>query len=87
MLTGEEKSMIIDALSIWAESAPDEPTIGFLDNGYLLKPRELVVAVRVGTSDGLAALEILEHGVRREGIESVTRRLRRRGVQARGVQA
>jgi CheY-like chemotaxis protein len=75
VLTATEKRQIVAALKAWAKTAPDEPTIGFLGNGDLLRPSEIVTAVESGTDDGESILEILEHGVRREGIEKVVSRL------------
>jgi CheY-like chemotaxis protein len=49
-------------------------TIGFLGDGDLLRPSEIVTAFESGTGDGESILEILEHGVRREGIEKVVSR-------------
>lgn len=77
MLTPTERKDVIEALSRWAESAPNEPMIGFLGGGQLLTPREAVDAVKRNTSDGEALLEMIEHGVRREGLESVVNRLSR----------
>jgi hypothetical protein len=78
MLTGEERSEIARALSQWAESLPDAPLFGFLGSERLLTPREILKEVETNTPDGEAVLEILEHGVRREGIEAVVSRLMRR---------
>ena len=75
MLSENERSRLIEALSHWAELAPDEPTLGFLDSESLLTPRELLLAVQENDSDGIGLLEILENGVRREGIDAVTRRI------------
>ena len=74
MLTATENQQIVAALKAWAETAPDEPTIGFLGDGELLRPSEIVSAVESGTDDGKSILEILEHGLRREGIEKVVSR-------------
>ena len=77
MLTMDEQATILDALKVWAEKAPDEPVVGFLRGKRPLKPREIVAHVEHHTSDGEAVLEILEHGVRREGIKAVIARLER----------
>jgi CheY-like chemotaxis protein len=74
VLTATEKQQIVAALKAWAETAPDEPTIGILGDGDLLRPSEIVTAVESGADDGESILEILEHGVRREGIEKVVSR-------------
>jgi hypothetical protein len=68
---------LMRALTAWAEVAPDEPVLGFLQGGDILTPRQLLDAVDdPQNSDGAAFLEMLEHAVRRDGIESVTNRLR-----------
>jgi hypothetical protein len=81
MLSSDERLQITKALSQWAEWAPDEPMVGFLGRSRLLSPRELVEQVFENTPDGKALLEILEHGVRREGINQVVARLSRREGQ------
>jgi hypothetical protein len=75
MMNPRERSMIIQALEVWANSVPDEPLIGFVDGSSLMTPSQLVREVRENTDQGAAVLEILEHGMRREGIEAVIRRL------------
>ena len=82
-MTKAERWDITVALAKWAESVPDEPLLGFLGYERFLTPREIVAEVRRNTPDGQAVLEILEHGVRREGIEAVVSRLQRRGQVAR----
>jgi hypothetical protein len=77
MLTATERRDVITALSRWALSAPNEPMIGFLGGDNLLTPREAVDAVKHRTPDGEALLAMIEHGVRREGLESVVNRLSR----------
>ncbi|WP_031495313.1 hypothetical protein [Bryobacter aggregatus] len=69
-----ERAKVIEALIIWAKSAPEEPVIGFIGGGAILTPREIVRAVQQETEDGQAILEILEHGIRREGIDMVLNR-------------
>jgi hypothetical protein len=81
MLNAVEREQIAKALFEWAESVPDQPMVGFLGRERLLTPREVVKQVSEKTPDGQAVLEILEHGVRREGIERVVARLTRRGRQ------
>ncbi len=68
-----------DAFRTWAENVPqpDEPAIGFL-GGKFLSAREAADAVDNQTEDGAAILEILEHGVAREGLDAVIERLTRR---------
>jgi hypothetical protein len=69
MLSRDERDQLISILWNWAEVTPDIPVAGFLEHGHLLTPRELAIAAEQGTPDGQALLEILEHGLRREGIE------------------
>jgi hypothetical protein len=75
MLNPQERSQLIVALEAWAKSVPDQPLVGFLDGEKLFTPTELVQEVREETPDGQAVLEILEHGVRREGVNGVVARL------------
>jgi hypothetical protein len=75
MLSALEHDRILDALSSWAEQAPNRPMIGFLEHQALLTPRELVAHVRERTEYGEALLEILEYGVRDEGIDAVFERI------------
>jgi hypothetical protein len=75
MLNSQERRQLIRALEAWAESVPDMPLVGFLDGDKLFTPKEIVLEVRKETPDGQAVLEILEHGVRREGIGKVVARL------------
>ncbi len=75
MLDAKERAEIIGALSQWASNAPDEPIIGFMYSPRLLTPHEIVAEVRKNTPDGQAVLELLEHGINREGIQKVLRRL------------
>lgn len=76
MLSEDERGRILGALMEWAGLVPDLPTVGFLERGSgLLRPYELVEAVKEGTPDGEAMLKILEYGVRREGVETVARRI------------
>lgn len=73
-----EKEELVGALEYWAERAPNIPIIGFLDDmtgGPFLTPRQIVEEVRAESSDGLAILEIFEHGVRRDGLKSVIQRI------------
>ncbi len=78
MLTDNERRELQMALWDWAKSAPNEAAMGFLDNGTLLTPVQLAESVASGSPDGEAILEFLEHGVRREGMQRVIERLRRR---------
>jgi hypothetical protein len=75
MLNPRERSQLIVALEAWAKSVPDKPLVGFLDGDKLFTPKEIVREVREKTPDGQAVLEILEHGVRREGVSNVVARL------------
>ena len=75
MLDAQERSQLIVALEAWARSVPDKSLVGFLDGDKLFSPKEIVREVREETPDGQAVLEILEHGVRREGVSSVVARL------------
>jgi hypothetical protein len=75
VLSPDETVELITALSIWAKTEPDEPLLGFIGGGKLLTPLEIVSAIQTETDDGKAILEILEHGVRREGISRVVGRL------------
>jgi hypothetical protein len=76
MLTPQERERVTSAMRQWAQRAPNEPIVGFLGTS-LLTPKEMVTAVEEDTSDGQAILEILEHGVRREGLDAVVDRLKR----------
>jgi hypothetical protein len=76
MLTSAERSMILQALQEWAKFAPDEPVLGFIQSEGLKTPKEILVEVIEKTSDGEALMEILEHGVRRQGLLAVVTRLR-----------
>jgi hypothetical protein len=78
VLTAEEQGRIVEALYAWARSVPDEPMIGFLAHEGFLTPRQLAEHVSEHTEEGVAVLEILEHGVRREGLGKVLERLTRR---------
>ena len=82
VLTESERQSIQTALAIWAQSAPDEPLVGFVSQDGRWTPKELVDQVRRQTPDGKALLELLEHGVRREGIAKVISRLRRQVAKA-----
>jgi hypothetical protein len=76
MLGQDEKVALIDALELWASNVPDRPMLGFL-GGNFLTPMEIVDAAIQETDDGRAILEMLEHGVRRQGLKAVTERLTR----------
>jgi hypothetical protein len=78
MLSDEERISIIEALEEWSEHATDEPVLGFMASEGLKTPREIVREVQEGTSDGQAVLDMIEHGVRRIGLEETLRILRRR---------
>jgi len=76
MLTSEERISIVQALSVWANFAPDEPVLGFVQANSLKTPKEILSEVLEKTSDGEALMEMIEHGVRREGLSAVVSRLR-----------
>jgi len=82
MLTVQENEAVLAALQAWAKSTPDEPVIGFLGGDERLTPQQVVTHVRTKTSHGRAMLEMLEHGIRREGVERVVTRFFRRPPQA-----
>ena len=74
MLTNQERSAVVAAVEEWAAAAPERPALGFVGNGRMLTAADLATAVRKGTEDGEAFMQLLEHGVRREGLETVVRR-------------
>lgn len=76
MLGQDEKNTLIDALKIWASRVPERPVLGFLGSDFLT-PKQIVDAAINETEDGKVILEMLEHGVRREGLEPVAERLTR----------
>ena len=81
MLTAEERDLLLQALQSWATSAPPEPVIGFLGRTRLFTPKEISDEVAKKTPDGEAVLEILEHGVRREGVTAVIERIKRQATR------
>jgi hypothetical protein len=74
MLTVQERDSIVMALYDWAVNSPNEPVVGFLGTTFYT-PKELYQQVLKETDDGNAVLEILERGVRAEGIATVVKRL------------
>jgi hypothetical protein len=74
VLTEDERAKLLDAFVSWAGSAPQEPFLGFVGDDGHYSPLELVAEIEQRTETGEAFLEILEHGVRREGLEQVVRR-------------
>ena len=74
MLSSAEREAVLTAVQWWAEAAPDELVMGFLDGDGLLTADELATAVRDHTEDGESFLEMIEHAVRRDGLDSVTMR-------------
>ena len=74
MLTQIERLQIVDALHTWAKSVPNEPVVGFAGKDGFLTPYEIVEQVEIDSQLGQAVLSILEHGMRREGIEAVVSR-------------
>jgi hypothetical protein len=77
MLTSRERHLIIKALEVWVRNTPNEPMLGFLGANEFLTPREIVEQVRENSDTGQNVLQLLEHGLRREGIEKVIARLTR----------
>ena len=76
MLTSEEHVTIVDALQEWALCAPDEPILGFIQSDGLKTPQEILSAIKENSSDGKAVMQMIEHSVRRIGLEDVVRRIR-----------
>jgi hypothetical protein len=79
MLSSDEREQIVAILQEWTERVPDVPVAGFLETPRgrprrLLTPTELATAAAEGTPDGEALLQILEHGLRLEGMETLRRR-------------
>jgi hypothetical protein len=77
VLTPFERLRLLNALDDWSKSVPDQPMLGFLGVDEYLTPKQIVAEAIENTPNGQAILEILEHGVRREGIERVVNRLKR----------
>lgn len=80
MLTREEFNAVVDALHVWAERCPAERSIGFLQSGGPKTPQQIVMEVKERTDDGEAILEMLEHSIRREGLDRVVSRLKNERV-------
>ena len=80
MLTPREREEIIYAVKHWAESAPNQPLIGFLNSGGPFRPSEIVDEIVRNTPAGEDLMEILELSVRREGLGKVLERLNARNV-------
>ncbi|WP_054812361.1 hypothetical protein [Nocardia arizonensis] len=77
-LTRNEWLGIRAALQQWMSEMPDEPALGFLSGERILTRRELLTAAdNSANEDGVAFVGLLEHAVRRDGIESVIDRLAR----------
>lgn len=74
MLSPSEREAVLSAVQKWAAAAPDEPVMGFLDREGVLTARDLVSAIHERTEDGDAFLEMIEHAVRRDGLDSVITR-------------
>lgn len=74
MLSSAERDAVLTAVQRWAEAAPNELVMGFLDGDGLLTADELATAVRDRTEDGESFLEMIEHAVRRDGLDSVVTR-------------
>ena len=77
MLGRDEKNALIGALKIWASTVPNRRVLGSL-GGDFLTPMQIVDAAINETEDGKVILEMLEHGIRREGLQAVAERLPRR---------
>jgi hypothetical protein len=75
MLDTKERERLIEALKIWASNAPQTGAFGFLRLADYSTRGQVLSEVQERTEDGQAMLEILEHAVRREGIDRVTARL------------
>lgn len=73
-----DKQRLKDAFSEWARRLPnpDAPIIGFIGT-KLYSAQEAVREVENETPVGMAILDILEHGVKVEGIDKVISRLTR----------
>jgi hypothetical protein len=76
VLSRRERDELTQALRQWAESAPPGPALAMLDTDWMTPP-EIAIHVAEGTDEGEAILEILEHSVRRDGLDSVVSRLLR----------
>jgi hypothetical protein len=75
-LNRNEYIALAEALTNWANAAPDEPALGFLQTGEMLTRSQLLDTFDdPENADGAALLEMLEHAVRREGVNSVTNRI------------
>ena len=82
MLTETGHSRLMAALHAWADHAPNEPVMGFVADGGFLMLHEIVDQIKLESQLGQAFLKILEHGIRREGIETVVSRF---GAGSRGM--
>lgn len=71
MLSATEHRAVVRALRAWAQSAPDEPALGFVASKSTMTAGELLEEVLDRTADGQAFLELIEHGLRVDGMESV----------------
>jgi len=85
MLTSEERAKLISALREWASSVPNEPMLGFIQSGALKTPNEIVQEVIGNTPDGQALMQMIEHGVRRIGLEAAVHKLQARRGLMRGI--
>jgi hypothetical protein len=81
MLTAHEHTLLVATLTKWAETAPDEPMLAILGAGELMRPWDIARAVQHRTEEGEAILEILEHGLRREGADKVVSRFLGRALE------
>lgn len=77
MLSPGERKEVLDALRVWANETSGAPVWGYIGGKELLSARELVNAVEDQTEEGEAFLEVIEHGIQREGMSSVLERFLR----------
>lgn len=76
----ETRQRLKDAFAEWARKLPnpEAPVMGFVGT-KLYSAQELVREVENETPVGLGVLEILEHGVKVEGIDKVIARMLKPG--------
>jgi hypothetical protein len=74
VLSEHERKVLISAVYTWASNMPDEPVLGFVGGTGILSAHALAQELDKGTGEGEAFLEMLEHGVRSEGLERVLER-------------
>jgi hypothetical protein len=76
VLSPGERDELTQALRQWAEFTSPSPVLAMLDSDWMT-PQEIATHVAEGTEQGEAILDILEHSVRRDGLDSVVSRLLR----------